>query len=93
MCQNLDSIPEQTLLELRDIYNAIPKTKIVDGKYTRTDEVSTIIMDPTYVKMTEIARHLREVGVEIPRMFRSGIAAPKVIGTVAILYVARYVLS
>jgi hypothetical protein len=91
--RNLKDIQKPVLEELRDLYNAIPKTHIQHGIYTRTSEISTIITDDTYEKMTDIARHLRSTGVEIPYMFRKSIASPKVVGTVAILYVARYVLK
>jgi hypothetical protein len=93
MHRNLKTIPKSVLEEVRDLYNDIPKSYTEDGNYIRTSEIGTIVSDETYETMTEIARHLRKIGVEIPYMFRQSIASPKVIGTVAILYVARYVLK
>ena len=92
MHHDLPDIPNDILLELCDAYNQIPKSHLDKdtGQYVSINETSVQIQAEMLEKMTAIAKYMKKKRAQVPYMIKAGVAAPKPMATIAVLYTAKY---
>jgi hypothetical protein len=91
-----DKIAMLVWRDLSDIYMNTPRAKkIVVGDHEEWRSIgNTSIHLPheALALVNEIALYMRQKGISVPRMLRSGTGSPRVISAIAVIYTSRYAI-
>ena len=92
--QSRERIVKVIWQELSDAYMAAPRAEKVQvgdhEEWRNVGNTGVNLSDEVIDLMNELALYMRRKGYSVPRMLRGGVASPRVISAVAVIYTSRF---